>query len=117
MAMLIVILVGLLLHVATVGSFYLYFKARSLDEDYDRIWLYLAIALLLVIIVFWILVALTHDKLTLAIDVIEASSDFLLENKRAVFIPVFYFFVKLLFTIFCVIIFLNIQTFGEIKGN
>jgi hypothetical protein len=56
-------------------------------------------------------------SLKLAIDVIDASADFLAETKRIILVPVFYFFVTIIIFMSWVFAYLNVASMNEIKAD
>ena len=62
----------------------------------------------MVTLVYWLIIAFTYNKIRLAVDVVEASSDFMIKNKRVILVPIFYFFVKFVFMAFCITALLSV---------
>lgn len=56
-------------------------------------------------------------SLKLAIDVIDASADFLTETKRILLVPIFYFLVSVIVFMGWVYAFMNVASMNEIKAS
>jgi succinate-acetate transporter protein len=52
-----------------------------------------------------------------AIDVIDASADFMAGTKRILGVPLLYFFITVLFLAFSLTAFISVHSIGEIEGN
>ena len=57
------------------------------------------------------------NSLKVAIDVIDASADFLAGTKRILGVPLLFFFITILFLIFWLTAIISVHSIGEIVGN
>jgi len=68
-------------------------------------------------ILFAVAICCMRDSLRVAINIIDASSDFLAGNVRIILVPVVYFFVQVFFVMIFVIGLSFIQSIGEIRPD
>ena len=89
-------LVGLT-QIALFGASIVFFVLRSSADDGDKKGLLAAgITAGLFGVLFLILIVCGYNQLKTAIDVIDASADFLAKTKRIIFVPISYFFVTMI---------------------
>jgi len=77
-------------------------QAKEKAEDFEDMQLYMLIACITVGIIalsFLCCICLNFTSLKLAIDVIDASADFLNGTKRIILVPIFFFIVTLIFVL------------------
>lgn len=77
-------------------------QAKEKAEDFENMQLYMLIAFITVATIalsFLCCICINMQSLKLAIDVIDASADFLNGTKRIILVPIFYFFVTLIFVL------------------
>ena len=58
-----------------------------------------------------------YQSLKLAIDVIDASADFLAGTKRILGVPLLYFFITILFLVFWLTAVISVHSIGNITGS
>ena len=58
-----------------------------------------------------------YRSIKIAIDVIDASADFLAKTKRIILVPVFYFIFTLIIVFLWFLGVMSVYSIGEIKAN
>jgi len=79
--------------------------------------LYGIIGFSLIAAIFLCCIIVGFKSLKLAIDVIDASADFLNKTKRVILVPIFYFFVTLLVVFLWLASFICVISMNKIKAS
>ena len=98
----------------TIGSFMLYAHA---GEQAKNVTLIIGIASGLVTILACVCVYCGWNSLKTAIDVVDASADFLAGTKRIILVPFVYFIILLLFFFFWIGCVICVYSMGTIKPD
>lgn len=92
----------------------------ALTETYSNNQFYLLCAIIgfgLMAFIFLCCVVVGWKSLKLAIDVIDASADFLWKTKRIILVPIFYFFVTLLIFFLWLGAFICVLSMNDVTGS
>lgn len=71
----------------------------------------------LLAVLFLLMICCGYQSLKLAIDVIDASADFLRETKRILFVPLLYFFLSMVFLIIWAACTANVISMNKIEAD
>lgn len=89
-------------------------KAQAKLRTYAIVW---AVVFGLLTILYALALCCMRESLRIAINIIDASSDFLAQNVRIVLIPVVYFFIQIIFVIVFFLGLTCIQSIGKIEPD
>lgn len=87
-------------------------SSASPDESSMKLLLGIGITCGVLGVLFLISVCCMFTSLKIAIDVIDASADFLAKTKRVILVPVLYFFVNLIAVLVWLLAFISVSTMG-----
>lgn len=87
-------------------------SSASPDESMMKLLLGIGITCGVLGVLFLISVCCMFTSLKIAIDVIDASADFLAKTKRVILVPVLYFFVNLIAVLVWLLAFISVSTMG-----
>lgn len=116
----IVILVQLGFFVGSGACFYGFFYMELETGGDSNISTYIitaAIVLLVMGLLFMIAVCCFRDSLSIAIDIIDASADFLDNTKKIIGVPVIFFFIQIMCVIVWLLCIACINSMGNIKKD
>lgn len=107
----IIILTELAFVVLTIGGFYMY--ARGYEET-KYLALTLGIVGAILALIFGLAVVCGYKSLTLAIEIVNCSADFLAKTKRLLAVPVLYYLFLFLFFLFWLACIISVESMGKI---